>query len=170
MAEAPAPSDISNVFGMNEPQHMLTKMYVELNDLQNSLSIWDKNEPYPKPLFIAYNVAVTAWHMTDWLWMSSLETRALLAKLYDIHYFETPTGIGSGLARFQDKVADACRPLYICREIANGSKHLRRKKSDPKIQALIDWQPAPADIGEAKAGDMVMNLVIVDDGKKRTHS
>jgi len=36
MAEAPPPSDIPNVFGMNEPQHMLTKLYVELHDLSTS--------------------------------------------------------------------------------------------------------------------------------------
>src|SRR5580693_1957546 len=43
-AAAPPPSDIPNVFGMNEPQHMLTKLYVEIWDLSASLSVWTKSE------------------------------------------------------------------------------------------------------------------------------
>jgi homogentisate 1,2-dioxygenase len=48
MAAAPPPSDIPNVFGMNEPQHMLTKLYVEIWDLSASLSVWTKSESFPR--------------------------------------------------------------------------------------------------------------------------
>lgn len=166
MVEVPKPSDIQNVFGLSEPQHMLTKMYVELNDLMESLSVWTKNEPYPKPLFIAFNLAVTTWHMTDWLWMSRLQTRTLLAKLYHVGHNETASGIGRGLEKFQDAIARHSRPLYICREIANGSKHMRRKKSDPTIKALVEWHPAIEGMGHVKVGDLVMSLSIYDGSKK----
>jgi len=46
MAEALPPSEIPNVFGMNEPQHMLTKLYVEIQDLSTSLSVWTKARPF----------------------------------------------------------------------------------------------------------------------------
>jgi len=43
-----AASEIPNVFGMNEPQHMLTKLYVEIQDLSTSLSVWTKSEAFPR--------------------------------------------------------------------------------------------------------------------------
>jgi hypothetical protein len=145
-------------------------MMVELIRFQDASSVWTKNEPYPEPLFIAFNLAVTIWHMTDWLWMSGIKTRTMLAKLYGVAYNETPSGIGSGLERFQDAVAKDCRPLHTCREIANASKHMRRKKHDPKIQALVEWHLVIEPAGHAHAGDRVMSLSIYDDGKKQDAS
>jgi hypothetical protein len=75
MAQAPPPSDIPNVFGMNEPQHMLVKLHTEIQSLMESLSVWTKSGAFPKPMFIAWNTAVTAWHITDWLWASKQTTR-----------------------------------------------------------------------------------------------
>jgi hypothetical protein len=166
MVEVPKPSDITNVFGLNNPQHMYTKMMVELTNLQTALSVWTKNEPYPEPLFIAFNLAVTAWHMSDWLWMSSRKNREMLARKYSIAYNETPSGIDSGLGRFQEAVAKENRALYACREIANASKHMRRKKHDPEIKALVEWHPVIEAVGHAKVGDLVMSLSIFDGEKK----
>ena len=42
MVEAIKPSDIPNVFGLNEPQHMLSKLYFEIMKLMDSLSVWTK--------------------------------------------------------------------------------------------------------------------------------
>jgi hypothetical protein len=44
MALAPKLSPISNVFGLNEPQHMISKLYFELLKLMDSLSVWTKSE------------------------------------------------------------------------------------------------------------------------------
>ena len=102
---------------------------MELNDLMESLSVWTKNEPYPKPLFIAFNLAVTTWHMTDWLWMSRLQTRTLLAKLYHVGHNETASGIGRGLEKFQDAIARQSRPLYRhCASIAKLAQRHRRSR------------------------------------------
>ena len=166
MVDAPKPSDIANVFGLNNPQHMFTKMIVELNELQNSLSVWTKNQPYPEPLFIAFNLAVTAWHMTDWLWMSSAETRKKLADRYDLVIYETQTGIDKGLERFQEAVTQESRSLYACREIANASKHMRRKKHDPRIKAMVEWHPVIEAIGQAKVGDLIISFSIFDGQKE----
>jgi hypothetical protein len=43
---------------------------------------------------------------------------------------------------------------------------MRRKKTDPKIKALVEWHPAFEAIGHAKVGDLVMSLSIFDDTKK----
>jgi hypothetical protein len=167
LADAPKPSSLTHVFGLDNPQHIYTKMIVELMSFQDASSVWTKNEPYPEPLFIAYNLAVSIWHMTDWLWMSSITARQKLAKLYSITHNETRSGIDKGLERFQDAVAGKCRALYVCREIANASKHMRRKKSDPNIQALVEWHPVVEPAGHAQKGDLVMSLSISDNGKKQ---
>jgi hypothetical protein len=93
------------------------------------MSVWVDNEEFPVAIFIAFNAVVTAWHITDWLWQSSSERRVALAKRYNFAYAETETGIRKGLERFQNAVVEDCRALYVCREIANGSKHMRRKKA-----------------------------------------
>ena len=162
MVEAPKPSDISNVFGLNNPQHIYTKLVVEVNHFMTAQSVWTKNEPYPEALFVGFNVAVTAWHMTDWLWMSHIKNRTLFAKLYGVLHNETPSGLEKGLSRFQDAVAANRRSLYICREIANDSKHMRKKKPDPNIKALAEWHPAVEAAGHARVGDLVMSLSIFD--------
>src|ERR1700710_2757007 len=68
MVEQPKQSEISNVFGMDHPQHMFVKLGWELNELMKSMSVWKDNEAAPEPLFHAFNTAITAWHVTDWLW------------------------------------------------------------------------------------------------------
>jgi hypothetical protein len=163
MAEAPPPSDIPNVFGMNQPQHMVTKLYAEIQQLTESLSVWTKSESFPTPLFIAWNAAVTAWHLTDWLWASNQDTRVLLSKKYGFNYDEaTDNGREKGLQKFQKIVREKCRELHVCEEIANASKHMRRRTNDPDIRAAIEWLEAPKDVGHVKKGDLVMDLVIHD--------
>jgi hypothetical protein len=128
MVESPKPSEIQNVLAMDDPQQMLAKLLWEIRELTDAMSVWVDNEEFPVAIFIAFNAVVTAWHITDWLWQSSSERRAALAKRYNFAYAETETGIRKGLERFQNAVVEDCRALYVCREIANGSKHMRRKK------------------------------------------
>jgi hypothetical protein len=167
MAQPPPSSDIPNVFGMNEPQHMLMKLYTEIQSLTESLSVWTKTDGFPKPLFIAWNTAVTAWHITDWLWASRQATRDLLSKRYKFEYNEvTQSGRENGLRAFQKVICEECRELKACEEIANASKHMRRPNNDPDIRVALDWKPAPKDVGLVKKGDLVMDLVVYDKEKK----
>jgi hypothetical protein len=55
-----------------------------------------------------------------------------------------------------------CRALYVCREIANGSKHMRRKKADPDVKAKAEWHEAWEKVGVVKVGDYVMSMTITD--------
>lgn len=167
MIHPPPRSDIPNVFGMNEPQHMLTKLYIEIQDLSKSMSVWTKNESFPRPIFIAWNTAVTAWHMTDWLWASKQPTRDQLSKIFEFEYNEvTISGREKGLVAFQTAARKACRELHVCREICNASKHMRLKSNDPDISVEIEWQEAKEAVGTVKVGDLVMNLFVHDKDKK----
>jgi hypothetical protein len=161
--ELPKPSDITNVFGLSEPQHMLSKLYFEIMKLLDSMSVWTERREFPEPLFIAFNTAVTAWHIADWLWESRESTRALMKKKFKFDYNEwSLRGRNRGFDRFQKAVVKDCRPLYVCREIANASKHMRRRRSDPKIRALAQWHPAREAAGHVNVGDLVMSLIIFD--------
>jgi hypothetical protein len=160
VVEAPEQSDIQNVLAMHEPQHMLSKLLWEIRELTSVMSVWADNDEFPVPIFIAFNAAVTAWHITDWLWQSRPETRAVLAKRFNFTHAETKNGLRVGLERFQDAMAADCRALYVCREIANGSKHMRKTKIDPDVKAIAQWHQAIERVGFVKPGDRVMGLMI----------
>lgn len=162
MTEVPKPSEIKNVFAMNEPQHMVSKLLWEIGELNSSQSVWEENGSFPTPIFQAWNTAVTAWHITDWLWASRTEIRSILANEFGFQYEETAAGIRKGLERFQDAVAAKERALYVCREIANGSKHMRRKKSDPSVEAKAIWRKAIEGAGLVVPGDLLLSLEITD--------
>jgi hypothetical protein len=167
VVEKPKGSDIPNVFGLNEPQHMVSKLYFELLQLMDSGSVWKENGSFPEPLFFAFNTAVTAWHITDWLWESRESTRVLLKTRFQFDYNEwSLRGRNTGLNLFQSAVVRENRAIYICREIANASKHMRRKKSDPAIKAEAQWHPAIESVGHVKVGDLVMSLTIRDGAKE----
>jgi hypothetical protein len=131
MAQVPKPSDIPNVFAMNDPQHMLTKLYWEVHQLMDAMSAWTKATSFPEPIFYASNAAITAWHISDWLWQSRPETREKLKAKFKFECDDKiPKGLHDGLRLFQDAVATDSRTLEICRSIANGSKHMRTMKTD----------------------------------------
>jgi hypothetical protein len=161
--EIPKPSDIQNVFALNKPQHMLSKLLWEIDGLSRSLSVWTKKTEFPTPLFIVWNAVVTAWHITDWLWQSTPEIRAILAKRYNLKFVEgSKNALRDGLEEFQDAVVKDSRFLYVCREIANGSKHMRKNKIDPEITAEARWNVAVAGAGHVRPGDVILSLFIVD--------
>jgi hypothetical protein len=136
--EAPKPSEIENVLAMDDPQ------------------------PFPVAIFTAFNAVVTAWHITDWLWQSGKERRQVLAKRYKFNYAETDTSIKKGFEKFQNATVQDCRALYVCRQIANGSKHMRRKKADLDVKAKAEWHKALEKVGVINVGDYVMSMTITD--------
>ena len=166
MLEQPKQSAIPNVFGMDHPQHMWTKLAWELNALMNSMSVWKDNEAAPEPLFHAFNTAITAWHISDWLWQHRPETRSKLATKFQFVFEETPTGVRRGLEKFQEAVVLHCDELAVCREIATGSKHMRKNKVDPNIKAQAVWAKAIDGAGFAKPGDLVMSLRVAHKEKE----
>ena len=109
---------------------MVSKLYFEIMKLIDSLSVWTKSREFPKPLFIAFNTAVTAWHITDWLWEFPVNsTRAAMKKRFGFDYNEwSQRGRNTGLHTFQNAVVADRRSIYICREIANASKHHAKEK------------------------------------------
>jgi hypothetical protein len=103
-----------------------------------------------------------SWHITDWVWQSHPERRGVLAKRYNFAFAETDTGLRKGLEKLQNAVVNDCRALYVCREIANGSKHMKRKKSDPDVKVKAEWHKALERVGVVNVGDYVTSMSITD--------
>ena len=168
MAETPKPSELQNVFAMDKPEHMLRKLFWEFNMFMKAMSVPHDDKQWPDAaIFIAFNTAITAWHISDWIWQSDPKTRVKMASRLKVQFDEkTQTGRRVGLGRFQDNVAQQCRALHLCREIANGSKHMRMDKPDTDVKAVAEWHKAIQGAGFAVPGDLVMSLNVMDGDKK----
>jgi hypothetical protein len=97
----------------------------------------------------AFNAAVTAWHLADWVFndMTSNQRQQLgFAKLGDL----------------QNHVRDNCRALYLCRQVATASKHWAvSNHPDPQVQVVVacdddaGWGAYFEDDGNPIAADQV---------------
>jgi hypothetical protein len=89
----------------------------------------------------AYNAAVTAWHICDWVFNDlNLEQRREL-------------GLRT-LTKLQDHVKNQCRALYLCRYAATASKHwLVERNPDPTVKVVVGHEDG-------------WTIYFVDDGKK----
>jgi hypothetical protein len=81
----------------------------------------------------AFNAAVTAWQLTDWVFedMSDEHRRQFgLSKLPDL----------------QNLVRKQCRALHLCRQIATASKHrvVKLKYYDDSVSTRVDFDHADA--------------------------
>ena len=78
----------------------------------------------------AFNCAVTAWHISDWLWHDLspatkdeiFNTTGVRLKTYD---------------NFRDYIIRESHALRLCHQIANGSKHYLLKNTDSSVSAKI---------------------------------
>ena len=81
----------------------------------------------------AFNCAVTAWHVTDWLWQDISSSLELKTKMQ-----EKNMNSWTKCEEFQHYVRENCRALRLCYQIATGSKHcLMERKPDSTISAVI---------------------------------
>lgn len=73
----------------------------------------------------AYNFAITAWHMSDWIWQSD----PVPAETFRCR----------SLRQFQANLVKQCPELDICQDLCNGSKHF-------KISRRVTRQIEKADV------------------------
>jgi hypothetical protein len=126
------PEPPEKVFALAMPDDMLRKLGWEIAGLRRALSasIETGAEPHA-PAYHAFNCAVTAWHMTDWVWQSgsSVDRGYLLSKL-------AVPATSKDFGAFTRALMDQHRVLHICRQIAVGSKHkIIERRPDPDVGA-----------------------------------
>lgn len=125
---APAEQKAQKAFELRDARDMLEKLQWELNNLFSR-----QRHDIKVCRYHAFNCAVTAWHVTDWLWEEISSSPELRARVHD------RIGIPVNNCKdFQRYVRNDCRALKLCHQIANGSKHCKvTHKPDPTISALI---------------------------------
>jgi hypothetical protein len=158
MPEAP-----DTVFVLATSQHMMMKLSWEIAALEEALASDDLHRMHDRA-YIAYNSAVTAWHLTDWVWSEASPElrRNMLSKF---------KAIGSQKRHFQMALAKDCRELQICRQIANGSKHKVLETPDPTVRADVEWHIERARAGVFRPGDPLVKygyqLFVIDQSTRR---
>jgi hypothetical protein len=166
LKHSPAPS--GKVFVLATPQHMLHKLHWEIYNLRKALTERPEHLGHMHaPSYCAFNCAVTAWHLSDWTWQASTsEQRAFILSCIDTDANKNDFG------KLQAYLRDNSRALYICRQIATGSKHVKIEKyDDPDIRAETRLESEPARVGEMRAGDRLAvhryRLSLFDKGTER---
>jgi hypothetical protein len=164
------PEPPHQVFMLATPAHMLTKLHWEIYSLRKALSEKPEHIGHTHaPAYCAFNCAVTAWHLADWVWNASSEDRRadILALLGS-----TAGNDRNAFGKFQTAIRSKSRALQICRQLATGSKHMSvTDHPDPNVRAEMRWVSKAARAGEMRAGDPLAvhkyHLVVSDKGVER---
>ena len=160
------PQPPPQVFSLATPHHVLGKLHWEMENLQEHLRS-SKNELFGHlhASYMAFNFAVTAWHLCDWIWHSwaKEEQKQVMANL------DPKVQATSG--NFLGTMSQRCRELRICQQIANGSKHMKYERADDTIKAALKWKyiarEARNSRGEELPGSFVYSLLVVDNDRQR---
>ena len=131
------PTPPQQVFHLATPAHMLAKLRWEIHQFKQSLDNTELLWRNTNIAYSAFNTAVTAWHCGDWAWRAAgVESRNGLSERFA---FKLVQDEQKDLNAFLNAVAADCRALHICRQIANGSKHMGADRGDPAIGAQVIW-------------------------------
>ena len=135
------PDPPPNAFSLSMPTHMLFKLHWEIANLKRAVKQSDALDAWRAPAFHAYNCAVTAWHCADWTWEFPDDAgRHDLAETFE---FELSKSAKGNADRFFEVVCKQSREIYICRQIANGSKHMKLRTSDKSVRVRNGWKSGP---------------------------
>jgi hypothetical protein len=105
------------VFGVTTPADMLAKLRRELARVANASFSHENLVDH------ATNCALTAWHITDWVWRRRFVTDQqardhLEASCSSLHHRRKRED------RFRECLTQMCPQLALCQDIANGFKHV----------------------------------------------
>lgn len=120
----------TQVFGVTTPGDMFAKLQRELD------RVADASFKRQELVDHAANFALTAWHITDWVWQRRFASDES-ARL------KLETGC-PGLRnrkraeRFRECVTRMCPELVLCQDIANGFKHVIAESNDPTTPGVLD--------------------------------
>ncbi len=139
------------VFHLSNPTDLFKKLDWEIDCLRDAIESQPKQVPLNHEIaaYHAFNTAVTAWHLTDWVWTSlSCEEQNRVAEELK---FKLSSISQKNLKSFQEAIRSKSDVLEVCWEIANGSKHLENHKNS-KVEAQVNWRSKVVTAGEFRAG------------------
>jgi hypothetical protein len=136
--KAPLPERLPKVIVLSTPQHFLGKLYWEIEQFCKAEIPQQAIGAHLIASYHAANCAITAWHMTDWIWeFLGVDEREDLTKSLVLK--------STKLEAFQDYVRTQCRALHFCYELAIGAKHRnpQSKKMEDLVSARDVWKAKP---------------------------
>jgi len=111
--------------GLDTPRELLAKLDWEI---EQASQIEPQEEAVAS--YRAFNCAVTAWSMCDWIWNSAPE------HLRDRFRRESPKPEAEGSEPLAALLRKRSRELAICQQLANGSKHfVLDRYNDPAVSS-----------------------------------
>ena len=119
-------------FNIGDASQLLRKLTVEIHEFTKS------NSSSTLSGYLALNIAMTAWHMVDWV-----------SADMDVDQRETATRcLGRPISTHNDlaaAVTDACQALRICQVIAIAGKHVKvTSRPDPSLATRFKLvKPSP---------------------------
>ena len=137
MKQANVVSDLTelesgHVFRMRSVHDIFRKLYRERQRFGKAGS---DNEGRRDQVDAAINFAITAWHMTDWVWD---QHQHQLCKSFEV----------SKISEFQNEMRRQFPDLAICDVIANAAKHggtAHKKKDRPDVETILVAHPVAND-------------------------
>lgn len=137
---------------------------------QRGLKVASAQEP-TELYFRAFNAAVTAWHLADWVWMDM--TKAQRQQLETDWGTELNVGDDKG-GNFRRELRQRNREIAICREIATASKHVEVSQSPDRTIDTVASARTSRDISDGEAVMAGKGFIVVpswklkvQDGSKR---
>jgi hypothetical protein len=151
------------VFVLSTPADMVAKLEWEIENYTSTMFHQMKQpEAFRSAGYQAFNCAVTAWHLADWIWAYADES--IKRSLAERYHFKIKNRDRDNRNQFLEAVAAASRDIHICRYIANSSNHLKLDKvEDRGFRGQIGYGRFPSD-DKGKAVE-VFGFLIVDKGE-----
>jgi len=116
-------------FGLRGCRDLLEKLRYETGSLNTT-----ERHDVTGRAYIAFNCAVTAWHMTDWVWAELDQSQR--------EKVQTLAGTSCKLAAteplpLQEYARLSSPALKLCESLANGSKHCVLRRPDPHVSTRM---------------------------------
>jgi hypothetical protein len=153
----PLPSR-DQTFAFANCRELLEKLDREIDRYRD---VAGRDEAEPEALFnlvnrlkdSAFNAAVTAWHLCDWVFNDMTVEQRQQLKF-------------SRLADLQNYVREKCRSLHLCRQAATASKHWTvNNHPDPEVEIIVTaeergWTVYFIDGGHKNNGEDVFQIAL----------
>ena len=147
----PSRFESPTTFAIDTPSAMLAKLKRELNRVAEASFLHDDLVDH------GTNCAITAWHITDWVWRARFKDDPaaqddLLAAESELRKSKKGEGEGNAPPRwFKEYVTRECPALALCQDIANGFKHVivkipRGRDSPGAVATTASAKTAPAKV------------------------
>jgi hypothetical protein len=119
----------SLAFGLRSCRDLLVKLRCEMGDISSTerFNVMGR-------LYIAFNCVVTAWHMTDWVWVELDQEKRERVQTCAGTKYKLLTTDPRPLQEFARRHSPA---LKLCELLANGSKHCSLRNRNPHVSTKM---------------------------------